>query len=208
MSSSRLPVMIMSLALLAGCTTPVAVPGASREPSTTTSTRPTAPETAEPSKKPPRNDLKSGKLDRRLKTGDVAVKVDYATSLPIRDWTATTSKPFAVTATADMIDNEQSQKIYLSKLTITLDPRDDAGAVDPPLPLTDEAAIVPGFLVSSPASYRQEFFIPSLVAGASTLTLRLRYELLLESAQAANSETKDYSRRTVTDIVVVPIAAG
>jgi hypothetical protein len=201
--------MIISLALLAGCTTPVAVPGASREPTATPSTRPTASETAEPPEKPPRNDLKSGKLDRRLKTGDVAVKVDYATSLPIGDWTATTSKPFAVTATADMIDNEKSQKIYLSKLTITLDPRDDAGAVDPPLPLTDEAAIVPGFLVSSPASYRQEFFIPSLVTGATTLTLRLRYELLLESSSGSgDSETKDYSRRTVTDIVVVPIAAG
>ena len=106
-----------------------------------------------------------------------------------------------------MTDDELSQKIYLSKLTITLDPRDDSGAVDPPSPLTDEAAIVPGFLASSPASYRQEFFIPGLVGGTTTLTLRLRYELLLQSAPTAEAEDRDYSRRTVTDIVVVPIAA-
>jgi hypothetical protein len=112
-----------------------------------------------------------------------------------------------VTATATLADEEPRQKIYLSKLTIALDPRDPAGAVDPPLPLTDEAAIVPGFLVSDPASYRQEFFLPSLVPGATSLTLRLRYELLLESPAAEGSTAKDYSRRTVTDIVVVPITA-
>jgi len=133
--------------------------------------------------------------------------VNYATSLDVDKWTATTSKPFAVTATADMIDDELSQKIYLSNLTITLDPRDDSGAVDPPLPLADEAAIVPGFLVSSPASYRQEFFIPALVGGTTSLTLRVRYQLLLQSAPTADSEFPDYSRRTVTDIVVVPITA-
>ena len=46
MSSSRLSIMIISLALLAGCTAPVAIPGATREPTATRSSRPTDPKTA------------------------------------------------------------------------------------------------------------------------------------------------------------------
>ncbi len=210
MSSSRLSIMIILLALLTGCTQPGPTPQASRPPSGSQSAPSTGTSSDDPPEKAkePRNDLKSGKLSRKLSSGDVAVRVNYATSLPIAEWTASATKPIGVTATASMAGDEPKQKIYLSKLTITLDARDETGEVDPPQPLTDEAAIDPGFLVSDPASYRQEFFIPGLIPGSTTLTLRMRYELLLESSSGSgDSETKDYSRRTVTDIVVVPIAA-
>ena len=201
--------MIISLALLAGCTSPGTVPEAPPPPTGSPSAPATTTSSDEPTEKAKgaKNDLKSGKLSRRLTSGDVAVRVNYSTSLPIAEWTASATKPIGVTATASMAGDEPKQKIYLSKLTITLDPRDETGEVDPPQPLTDEAAIEPGFLVSDPASYRQEFFIPALVPGSTTLTLRMRYELLLESSGSGDAEAKDYSRRTVTDIVVVPIAA-
>lgn len=208
MASSRLPFMIISLLLVAACAPSGVVPGGPQSvpPSTSTSSAPPSPTRADEEPKAIRNDLKSGKLSRRLATGDVVVRVDYATTLKTAQWTTTATKPFRVTATAKLSGDGQQPKIYLSKLTVSLDVRDDTEQVESPLPLTDEAAIVPGFLLSSPATYGQEFFIPGLVPGSRSLTMRIRYELLLESLASSEATTKDYSRRTVTDIVVVPIA--
>lgn len=209
MASSRLPIMIMSLLLAAGCTAPGAVPGDNppAPQDRTAASRPTSAPPPEPAEADVRNDLESGKLSRRITARDVVLRVDYATSLPIEEWTASATKPFAVTASARLGGDGKQPKIYLSKLTISMDVRDQTGAVEPPSPLDDEAAIEPGFLISSPASYGQEFFVPPLTGGTRTVTLRLRYELLVESRTVEDSTTtKDYSRRTVTDIVVVPIS--
>lgn len=215
MTSSRLPIMIISLFLVAGCGQPGTISGESSQdpapaPSSarTGSATPEEPPATSRSPEPVRNDLESGKLNRKLESGDVSLRVTYSTSLPVAEWTATTTKPFGVSATASLTGKNRTEKIYLSKLTVSLDPKDAAGSVEPPQQLTDEAAIVPGFLVVDPASYGQEFFIPGLASGTTSLTLRIRYELLLETTTDAQSENRDYARRTVTDTLIVPIAAG
>lgn len=207
MASPRLPFMIIfTLLTVVGCSQPQPVVSAP-EPS---STSPTATRTTEPPEKKKaevRNDLKSAKLSRRLNTEDLELRVEYRTSLPVRDWTAGATKPFRVAATARTPGADSQPKIYLSRVTISMDARDDTEPVEAPAPVIDEASIVPGFLVSDPASYGQEFFLPALPPGTRTLTLRLRYELLLASPGSSPQEERDYSRRTVTDLLVVPIAA-
>ncbi|GAB3744921.1 hypothetical protein [Microlunatus parietis] len=209
MASRRLSFMIIFVLLtVVGCSQPQpVVPGpapGSPIPSVSQTTEPPAEKKKETAV---RNDLRSGKLSHRLETDDLELRVEYRTTLPTREWTAGAIKPFRVTASASTPKAESQPKIYLSKLTIGMNARDDTEPVEAPDPEVDEAPIVPGFLISTPASYGQEFFLPALPPGTRTLTLRLRYELLLASTGSSSQEERDYSRRTVTDLLVVPIAA-
>lgn len=206
MASSRLAFMIIfALLTVAGCSQPDPVVSGPEPSGSSSAPRTTA--APEPKSKEVRSDLKSGKLSRRLDTDDLELRVEYRTSLPVRDWTAGATKPFRVTASARTPGADNQPKIYLSKLTIGMDARDDTEPVEAPAPVVDEASIVPGFLVSDPASYGQEFFLPALPPGTRMLTLRLRYELLIASPGSSPQEERDYSRRTVTDLLVVPITA-
>lgn len=209
MASARLAFMIIfALLAVAGCSEfdPVV---SGRDPNASPSASRTTTSSPEKTTKPGavRNDLKSGKLSHRLNTDDLELRVEYRTTLRTQDWTAGATKPFRVNASARTSGADSQPKIYLSKLTIGMDARDDTEPVEAPAPVVDEASIVPGFLVSEPASYGQEFFLPALPPGTRTLTLRLRYELLLESPGSSATEERDFSRRTVTDLLVVPITA-
>ncbi|MFC7621397.1 hypothetical protein [Microlunatus sp. GCM10028923] len=198
---------IFALLAVAGCSQFDPVVQGSEPSGSPAATRTTAAPGPKPKPTKVRNDLQSGKLSHRLNTDDLELRVEYRTTLSTKEWTAGATKPFRVTATARTPDAASQPKIYLSRVTISMDGRDDTEPVDAPAPVVDEASIVPGFLISNPASYGQEFFLPTLPPGTRTLTLRLRYELLIASPGATAVEERDYSRRTVTDLLVVPIAA-
>jgi hypothetical protein len=93
-----------------------------------------------------------------------------------------------------------NQKIYLSKVTAFLDVSDATGHLDSPDPLVDTADITPGFLVTSPSTYSQVFVLPSLPDEATSLTIDFRYEMLVLQSQ---STPRDFSKRTVTDTLVI-----
>jgi hypothetical protein len=93
-----------------------------------------------------------------------------------------------------------TRKIYLSRVSAYLDVSDTTGHLDSPDPLVDKADITPGFLVTSPSSYTQVFVLPSLPDEATRLIIEFRYEMLV--MQSA-STPRDFSKRTVTDTLVI-----
>jgi hypothetical protein len=97
--------------------------------------------------------------------------------------------------------SEGGQKIYLTRVTVTITARDDTGPLDSPRPLVDTANISPGFIVTFPYTYGQDFVVPSLDEGATSVTLDFTYEFLLQ----VSKDSRDYYKQTAIDTLVVPI---
>ena len=164
--------------------------------------RPSAPSTG----KPAHNDLKRGRVTRSLKAGAVKVTAKYSLRNRVQEWSPGVAQPLTVSMTAlaqqgaGQYKVSTNRKIYLSRVTAYLDVSDATGHLDSPDPLVDKADVTPGFLVTSPSSYTQVFVLPSLPDEATRLIIEFRYEMLvLQSA----STPRDFSKRTVTDTLVI-----
>jgi hypothetical protein len=148
-----------------------------------------------------RNDLKGGSAKRVLTGGDLTAKVTYSTQ--ISRWTATAAKPFNVEVTASV--KGRNQKLYLSALTVYVTPWNDSVALDPPEPLEDVAPISPGYLITAPDTYTQSFALPPVDPQATVLTVQMRFEILQLRGKARPA---DYSKRTVTNSLTIPLTSG
>lgn len=183
--------------LLAGCSTP---PWIDVPPSTTPAA---PPPTASPTSVPVQNDLATGSTSRTIEVGAITLTIDYWSTLPMDEWTATANKPlsFAVHATIAPADG---QKVYLSRVTATPVTSGPGIAAEPLQAITDQATVAPGYLVLDPYSYSQTFIVPATATGADRLELTMSYELLQQSTPTSN----DHAKQTAVDTLSIAIAAG
>jgi len=195
------------LAAFGGCAddTPPTVPVSS--PATQTSPASAVPGSrAEPTtdpggdSAPVRNDLAKVPTQHVIKASGLTVNATYDPRLPVADWTASVNKPLSLSLTT-VNGRKGGQKIYLTRVTVTITARDDTGPLDSPRPLVDTANISPGFIVTFPYTYGQDFVVPSLDEGATSVTLDFTYEFLLQ----VSKDSRDYYKQTAIDTLVVPI---
>ncbi len=206
----RLVVALAALLVLPACSAergnePVAVttPYAEVTPTAVPSTE--RPSAAPSTSKPLHNDLKKGRLTRKLKAGTVRATVKYSLQNRVEKWVPGVAQPLKVSVSAHQPSNAgyattADRKIYLSKVTAYLDVSDATGHLDSPDALVDKADVNPGFLVTSPSSYTQVFVLPSMPDEATTLAIDMRYEMLVLQPQ---SNPRDYAKRTVTDTLII-----
>ncbi len=146
---------------------------------------------------------------RRAVCGAVALVIvaladcaDETPTAPVSspDWKASVNKALSLSLTS-VNRGKAGQKIYLTRVTVTITARDDTGPLDSPRPLVDTANISPGFIVTFPYTYGQEFVVPALDEGATSVTLDFTYEFLLQLSK----DSRDYYKQAAVDSLVVPI---
>jgi len=164
-----------------------------KDAATSASPSPTEPAT------PSRNDLKSGSITRTIRVPGVTTRVTYSTPLEVASWTPEVSKPVNVSLTA-VRGSKRDQKIYLTRVRADVGVSDGSGSLEGPAPLSDEASISPGFIVTSPFTYGQVFVIPAVDGGGQSLTIDFTYEFLLLVS------SRDYAKQTARDSITVPLA--
>lgn len=151
---------------------------------------------------PIRNDLAKTPTQHVIKASGLTVNATYDPRVPVADWTASVNKPLSLSLTT-VNGRKGGQKIYLTRVTVTITARDDTGPLDSPRPLVDTANISPGFIVTFPYTYGQDFVVPALDEGATSVTLDFTYEFLLQ----VSKDSRDYYKQTAIDTLVVPIKA-
>jgi len=196
---------IASVLVLAGCSgarneafPQSRISGVSAAPTTTAST----PESSRSESSQREDDLKTGRRERTLKSGDLTVTAEYSTNLETHRWTPAVRKPLEVTLTA-LVNGNREQRVYLSGVTIYLAPSDASGPFGSPDPLRDTADITPGYVVTFPETYNQSFSLPAVDEGANTLRVDLRFEFLLLQG---TTSPRDFSKRTATDSLTIPLS--
>ena len=176
---------------LAGCgPAPWEASGPSGEPSSSASAAPT----------PVPNDLSSGSTQRELVAGSVTATVDYWSTLPMDRWTPDAVKPVSMSMTTS-VEPDDGQKVYLQKATMIAVPSSSSG----PLPAldaqVDAATVSPGYLVLAPYSYAQTFNVGQLPAEATSVTLQLTYDFLVQTTPTS----KEYAKQTATDTLTIAV---
>lgn len=190
--------------MMAGCSTPEATeeapPAVSPLPAATspspTVARPTSAATA-------RNDLAKLPLRRAVDAGPLTIQVKYTSRLPTTQWQAAASKPLSITVSASN-RGKRSQKIYLTKVTLNVTAYDDLGPLAAPRVLTDDTNITPGFIITSPQTYNQEFTLPATDEAALYLTIDVTYEMVLQVSK--DKDGRNFSKQAATDSLVVPVS--
>lgn len=147
------------------------------------------------------NELATGSTQHDLQAGDISLTVTYYSTLSMDQWTAGANKPLSFSMVGKL-GSDQGQKIYLSRVTLTSAVTGPDGSLTPPAPLSDQAAVAPGYLIKDPYSYSQTFIIPALDPAATSMTLSFTYEILLQSAP----DSGDYAKQTASDQLTIAIA--
>ena len=210
-ASRRLAVLAAIVAvaslLVAGCSpTPTALPPSGPPPVASSSSllqpHPEPTQTAEsaPSAAVVRNDL-ARPLSRRLTAEPLSIMVSYSTSLPVGRWRPEVVKPVRVTLTV-VNPRKRDQKIYLTRVTATVTARDEFEPVEPSKSIEDTSNLTPGYIVTAPNAYGQVINIPAVDLAATSITLDLIYEFVLQ----IGSESRDYAKQTASDTLVVPLS--
>lgn len=162
---------------------------------------PTARPTAPPTITPVVNELASGSARHTLQAGDIALTIDYYSTLSMDQWTAEANKPLTFSLTG-ALGTDDGQSFYLSRVTLTPGVDGPLGSLPAPAPLTDQASVPPGYYVKSPYSYSQTFILPALDPAATSITVSFTYEILLQTAPGSG----DYAKQTASDQLTIAIA--
>jgi hypothetical protein len=177
--------------LLGGCgTAPFLTDGASTP-------APTAPGKIESVE----NDLATGSVERTLAAGNISLAVNYWSDLPMDQWTPGANKPLNLSLLATLA-NDEGQRIYLSKVSVVAAVSGEDGSLAAPASLVDEASVAPGYQVKAPYSYSQSFVLPPLDPAATSISLAVTYELLLQTTPTS----AEYAKQTATDLLTIAIA--
>ncbi len=182
---------------------PAASPPPGPPPSAAPSSAAASPSPSPSKTKAPRNDLRRMPLKRTLRAGKVTVDVSYSSAVPVDQWRPGDNKPLQITLTARNVA-KPGQKLYLTRLTGNLAPADDTGPLDAPRPLSDTTNISPGFIVTPPNRYNQNFVVPALDDATTTLTMYFTYEFVIEVNRTTTN--RDYAKRSFDDTVVISLA--
>lgn len=164
---------------------------------------PAASATDEPDPPEIQNDLRKRPLKRSINAGPVTLTAKYDTHLSLKKWRSNVSKPLHVSITAINKD-KKNQKIYLTKVTVNVTAYDSAGPVDAPKALTDTTDINPGFIITRPNTYNQNFSLPAIDDAALYLTADLTYEMVLQVNK--DKDGRNFSKQVAVDSMTIPIA--
>jgi len=179
---------------LSGCSTPPwEVPGAVGSPTPT----PTATKEIETII----NELATGSTEHQLTAGNIGLTVTYYSDLTMDKWTAAANKPLSFSMTANL-SNDEGQKVYLSQVSMVVAVSGPDGALPAPDAISDRATINPGYLVKAPYSYSQTFVLPAIDPAATSVTLSLKYELLLQTTPTSS----EFAKQTAADSLTIAIA--
>ena len=147
------------------------------------------------------NDLATGSTIRELEAGNIALSVTYYSTLSMDKWVAGAAKPVSFSMTASL-NSDRGEKVYLSRVSLTPTVTGPDGALPAPAALVDSATVTPGYYLKDPYSYSQTFVVPAVDANATSVTLSLNYELLLQTTKTS----KTYSKQSASDTLTIAIA--
>ena len=147
------------------------------------------------------NDLASGSVQRTLAAGNISLAVNYWSDLAMDQWTSGANKPLNLSLIATLAGDE-GQRIYLSKVSVVAAVNGPNGSLPAPAALVDEANVAPGYQVKAPYSYSQSFVLPPLDPAATSISLAITYELLLQTTPTS----AEYAKQTATDLLTIAIA--
>lgn len=147
------------------------------------------------------NELATGSAQRLLQAGDIALTLNYWSTLSMSDWRAEENKPVSFSMTATL-GADQGQRVYLSRVTVTPALSGPDGALPAASPITDQASVSPGYFIKAPYSYSETFILPPSDPATTTLTLSFTYELLLQTTPTSN----DYAKQTATDSLTIALS--
>lgn len=192
---------------VAGACSDGQAPTVAQQSGRTTPTPSNSPDPSESadSTKPTKNDLRKLPRRRSLETGPITVEAEYDTTLALEDWRAEAKKPLRITLTA-LNDDKRKQRIYLTRVTVAATSYDESGPLDVPQSTVDAASVQPGYIVTSPNTYSQNFDIPASSKEAVRISIDLTYEFLLEVNQGDRG--RDLAKQVATDRLSVPIAGN
>jgi hypothetical protein len=138
----------------------------------------------------PSGPLDTGTVTHRIKQGTFSVQLTYWTSDNAKLYTASTVKTINVAAHVE--DADGTRRVTVSSFQVVQD--DGTNRV---VAATDTGS----FDVTPPYPYNTIVTLPAATAGAKTLTLSFRLDLLVETAPKSNS----YYRSTVLDTLTLPL---
>ncbi|MGV8880766.1 MAG: hypothetical protein ACOH19_01300 [Rhodoglobus sp.] len=147
------------------------------------------------------NELATGSTQHDLTAGDISLTVDYFSTLSMDQWTASANKPLSLSFSA-ALGTDDGQKVYLSEVSMVAAVTGPDGPLPAPTAIVDRATINPGYLVKAPYSYSQTFILPELDPEASSVTLTLKYELLLQTTPTS----AEFAKQTAADSLTIAIA--
>jgi hypothetical protein len=147
------------------------------------------------------NELATGSAKHVLQAGDIALTIDYYSTLSMDRWTAEANKPITFSLSG-ALGTDAGQSFYLSRVSVTPEVNGPTGALPAPAPITDQASVAPGYYIKAPYSYSQTFILPAFDPAATSVTLAFTYEILLQTAPGSG----DYAKQTASDTVTVAIA--
>ena len=166
-------------------------------PSVTQSPTPT------PTPEPVRNDLEEGTTSRDLTAGAVTASVTYWSDLSMDQWTAGAVKPVSLSM-ATTVSPDDGQKVYLQRASMIVVPASGSETFPALDEQADEATVAPGYLVLSPYSYSYTFSIGAVPDEATSVTVQLRYDFLVQTTPTS----EEYAKQSTTDTLTVAIVAG
>lgn len=190
---------LTAVVALSGCGT--APWDQSRFSTTTPTSSPTKTPTAAPTITPVVNELATGSAQHQLQAGDIALTIDYYSTLSMDEWTAEANKPITFTL-GGRLGTDDGQSFYLSRVSVTPAVNGPAGSLPAPAPITDQSSVSPGYYIKAPYSYSQTFILPAFDPSATSVTLSFTYEILLQTAPGSG----DYAKQTASDQLTVAIA--
>jgi hypothetical protein len=149
------------------------------------------------------NDLATGSVKRTLQAGDIKLDVNYYSTLDIGRWYPSADKPLSLSASATL-GSDQGQAVYLSKVTVSTTVQGPHGALTAPASQTDSPSVQPGYFVKAPYAYGPTFIIPPVDKNATSITISLVYELLLQTTPTSASYAKESASDTLTIALAKP----
>ncbi|MFS0712972.1 hypothetical protein ABC195_03755 [Microbacterium sp. 2P01SA-2] len=149
------------------------------------------------------NDLSSGSTERQVTAGAVTGSLNYWSDLSMDRWSATALKPVSLSLVTT-VSPDDGQKVYLQKATMIAVPGNAEGDLSPLAPTSDQSATNPGYLVLSPYSYSQTFYVGEVPPEATFVTIRFTYDFLVQTTPTSD----EFAKQTATDSITVAIAAA
>lgn len=149
---------------------------------------------------PVSNDLSSGATQRVLVAGAVTATIDYWSTLSMDRWTPDAIKPVSLSMTTT-VEPADGQKVFLQRASMVAVPSSEDGTLPPLEAQNDTASVSPGYLVLSPYSYSQTFNVGPVDDEATSVTLQITYDFLVQTTPTSN----EYSKQTATDTLTVAL---
>ncbi|MGI8457697.1 MAG: hypothetical protein ACR2LI_06260 [Propionibacteriaceae bacterium] len=208
------PIRLLAVATLlvvtaAGCSTPPWQVAGSASPSADASATPTPTASGTPKSsptakavKPVKNDLATGSAHSTLSAGAVTMKVDYWSNLSMAAWTPAVAKPLNMSLTATLDGGADNQGVFITKVSMVPTVTGPKGVLQGPAAIVDQATTTPGYSVRKPQSYSSVFTIPALDTAATSVSLSITYEMVVQTAP----KSKQYSKQTASDSLSIVLA--